>query len=329
MKIKLAILTALFVWGLILPSSSQAITSDFSVRVGQPKTPTNQNYFKLTFVALDTRNDRNITVKCFKKGPSDSGYSQFDVNKIMIPGGNTDYCDVSSGLLNSTGSYSFYVTAEASSTVITSSTVSVVYNTTGPSTPVSYSKDKINNCDYKIKFKTADDSKTIKVQLFRSETQSISIGSGSLVATLNIAPNTEGEITNSTPICGKEYFYALRSVDSSDNVSGTVGDSYTTTTTSTSETVSGAGTIAGTGAIAVSGATSAVALQEGADANTNSATGSADGAGTTSEIVVTPSPEVLGTATESDSKLYKWLFGMTAFIVGIILLKSSGKKKAK
>ncbi len=116
-----------------------AITGNtFYVRLGQPKSPTNQDSLKLTFVAGDlTENPtRSITVKCFKKGPSDGGYSQFDTDKVMIPGGNTDTCSVTSSILSTPGSYSFYVTADVpSEPTLTSSTVTVDFNTSGPETP--------------------------------------------------------------------------------------------------------------------------------------------------------------------------------------------------
>ena len=238
MKLKLIFFATLTAF--LIPVSVLAAT--FSVRIGQPKTPTNQNNFKLTFVALDTQTSgRNITVKCFKKGPSDGGYSQFDTEKILIEGGNTDYCNVTSSILNSNGTYSFYVTAEVpSEPLLTSTTVLVDYNNSSPSTPISYSKERLNDCDYKIKFKTADDGRTFRVELYRSDSLSISIDSGHLVTTQNIGPNSEGSFTNSVPTCGKEYYFAIRAVDSSDNVSGITGDSFTkviiegsTTTTGT------------------------------------------------------------------------------------------------
>jgi len=325
MKLKLAIVSALTISALSFPLTTNAVSADFSVRLGQPKSPTNQNNFKLTFVALDTQSERNITVKCFKKGPSDSSFVRFDSDKVMIPGGNTDYCDVNNGILNTSGSYSFYVTAEASSTVLTSSTVVVDYNTSGPSTPGSYSKDKINSCDYKIKLKTADDGKTVKVQLFRSDTLNIPVDAGAVVASLNIAPNTEGEIINSVPVCSKDYYYAIRSVDSADNASGTVGDRFTTTTTSNSS-LSSAGTATQTpGAIALSGANTAI---ENIDVQTEDGA-TESGNVSSQEVDSQPStPSVLG-VTSDPTPFWKnkvFYIGLAVLVLGTILLR---KKKQK
>lgn len=323
MKIKLALITILAIFGLVLPKASLAAT--FSVRLGQPKTPTNQNNFKLTFVALDTETGRNITVKCFKKGPSDGGFSQFDVDKVMIEGGNTDFCDVTNSILNANGSYSFYVTAEAGSTTLTSSTVNVSFNTSGPDTPNSYSKERLNNCDYKIKFRTANDGKTVKVQLFRSDTFNISVGASSVLTQQNIGPNLEGEFVNSVPVCGKDYYYVLRAVDSSDNASGTVGDSFTTTTT-TSTT----GTVTGSAGNTGAGTSKPVVLNGSSQVGSVLSTETSSTSGTVTEVSgdITPTPSVLG-SSEDKTGLTKLAQGLIAIIVAIFVFRFLKKPRSK
>jgi hypothetical protein len=226
MKLKLFLLSILSVVGLMLPISAQA--GALSVRLGQPKSPTNQNNFKLTFVALEIDGTDNISVGCYKKSPSDSDYVKFE-DLTLDSGGDTAYCSVDSNILSTGGTYYFKVIANG---VVASNIATVDFNTSYPGTPVSYSKEKINNCDYKIKFKTADDGRTTKVELYRSDTTSMSINSEHLISTQTISPNTEGEFVNSVPTCGKEYYFAIRAVDNSDNVSGITGDSFTTTTIS-------------------------------------------------------------------------------------------------
>jgi hypothetical protein len=318
MKLKLFLLTTLAIF--LFPVYVSAFDATFSVRLGQPKSPTNQNNFKLTFVALDTRTDRHITVKCYKKGPSDGDYSQFDIDKELIYGGNTDYCDVTSSILNANGTYSFKVVGSVTTPAgeeHTGGPVTVELNTSGPSTPVSYSKERLNDCDYKIKFKTANDGKTVKVQLFRSDTLNISVGSGSVLTQQNIGPDQEGSITNSVPVCGKDYYYVIRAVDSSDNASGTIGDSFTTTTTTTTTT-----TVTGTtGAIALSGASTQIIDVAG--------TGTGE---TGSELPVTDitlTPSVLGTETDNKKELNKWLLVLAGLLVIFFLSRFLKKKKSK
>lgn len=240
MKLKLSLLTTLCAVGLAFPLAVQAAGA-LTVRLGQPKSPTNQNSLKLTFVALEIGGTDNIAVSCYKKSPTDGDYIKFQ-DLSLIPGGNTDYCSVDNNILNTAGTYSFKVIANG---IKESNIVSVDYNAYGPGNPVSYSKEKLNSCDYKIKFKTANDGRTTKVELYRSDTTSISINFDHLITSQAIGPDTEGEFTNSVPTCGKEYYYAIRAVDNHDNASGILGDSFTTTTitgstTSTTNTVHGA-----------------------------------------------------------------------------------------
>ena len=320
MKNRLLLITALIGAALVLlPSPTYA---SVSVELFKPKSPTNQNTLKLSFVALDTE-DNDVTVKCFKKSPGEAVPTQFDTDKVLTDGGNSGYCDVTSSIINNSGTYFFYVTAFNGTETKTSPTVSVDYNTSGPGTPDSYSKEKINSCDYRIKFKTADDGgKTVKVELFRSDTKTISIDSGGRVVTLSIGSNQEGQIVNSVPDCQKEYFYVLRAVDASDNVSGIVGDGYTKVITETSTTTATQTTTTTPGALL---STSSQVTQPG-DVTTpgSDSEDEATADGTPEEITVSPSPEVLGSQT-STSKLYKWLIIPLLLIAGYFIMRSYKK----
>ncbi len=278
----------------------------------------------MTGTSLDRPNaTRNITVKCYKKSPSDSDFVQFDTDQILIPGGNVYSCSVNNSILNSDGVYSFKTTAsvtEPSFEQLTSVIVNYDFNTSGPSTPVSYSKERLNSCDYKIKFKTANDGKTVKVQLFRSDNFNISVGSGSVLTQQNIGPDQEGSITNSVPVCGKDYYYVIRAVDSSDNASGTIGDSFTTTTTVTTTTTGTTGQ-SGTGAIALSGASTQIIDVTGAGTDE-----------TGSELPVTDitvTPSVLGTETDNKKELNKWLLALAGLFAIFFLSRFLKKKKSK
>lgn len=324
MKLKIFLLTALTL--LAIPSRVHA--ASFSLRVGQPKTPTNQSQVSLTFSALDTQDNRNITVQCFVTPPGGSE-SLFQTVVLTKINGDSESCSTS---FSNSGTYSFRIVGSVSTPDPGESitkTLTVDYNTSGPSTPVSYSKEKLNSCDYKIRFKTADDGKTVKVQLFRSDTLNISVGSSAVISGMNIAPNTEGEIINSVPTCGKDYYYVLRAVDNSDNVSGVIGDSFTTTTIvgSTSTQQTGTNNL---GAIPVNGVNTQV--NNPADSNnpnSDNTTGNASGSANTQDVSVTPSPSVLGTSTDSKKTFYKWLLALTATLVCYLIFTSLKKSKAK
>ena len=228
-----------------------------SVRLQQPGSPTNQDTFNITFVALDTDSTKAITVQCFKNGPSDGAvFTAFGSAITLSAGGNTNVCQVNSGVMNEgNGTYKFYVTATGGSTdpVSTQATpVSVDFNNSTPGTPVNYNKTKPDDCTYKISFRSANDSgKTVKVVLYRSTDTNFSVDSSHQVNTLSIGSDTDGSMTNNvSPNCSTEYFYVLRAFDVYGNGSGVVGDSNVTTTIVNPTTTTSGGA---QGAIPVSG----------------------------------------------------------------------------
>lgn len=266
-----------------------AAADSLSVQIEQPKSPTNQNSFDITFVAMDIQG-RAITAKCFKKSPSDAGFSQFGSDISLTAGGNSGSCSVTSSVLSGDGTYNFYVSTAAGSDSVDSSTVSVTYNGSGPSTPVSYSKEQ-SSCNYTIKFKTADDGKTSKVKIYRSDQKSFTADSGTEVGTVNIGPNLEGSFTNVAPDCSKTYYFAIRAFDDAGNGSGVIGDSFTTKVTTT---VAASPTASGVSAIPVtqSQVTGGSVLGETSETTGEEILGEATPA---AQAEVSPSPEVQAT----------------------------------
>ncbi len=208
-----------------------AAVPTLSVRLEQPKSPTGNNTFPITFVALSTDSDQ-VTVKCFKKGPSDGVFSQFGSTISLAVGGDTGKCEVNSSVVNQKGTYQFYANGNNGTENISSSIVSVDYDNEGPGTPTNYSKDKILSCQYKIKFRTSDDGgKTTKVELYRSDNTSFTADSGTRVDTRSMGSNTDAEFVNGIPDCNKTYYYVLRAFDNAGNGSGIIGDSNVTVVT--------------------------------------------------------------------------------------------------
>lgn len=212
--------------------------SALSIRLEQPKTPTNLREFDMVFVALDLTG-RDITVTCWKDGPSDADYVQFGSPQLIEDGGNTGACPVTSSIIDQKGEYLFKVVATAENDEA-KDTATVVYNNEGPGDPTGYSKERTNVCDYKIKFHSADDGgKTIKVEIYRSENTAFTADSGSRVDTIMIGSNTDGQSITTPPDCNKQYYFGVRAFDNAGNGSNVVGDSvvkFTTTTTTTTGT---------------------------------------------------------------------------------------------
>ena len=284
-----------------------------SVRLEQPKSPTNQNNFNLVFVALNTDNSP-ITVKCFKEAPGEASFSQFGSDITLSDGGNTDNCPVDSSVVSTNGTYAFYVTANGTP----SSTVTVDYNTSGPGTPSNYSKDHPTSCQYKISFRTADDGgKTSKVELYRSVNTSFNADSGTRVQSMGIGSNTDSSFTDNVPDCNQTYYYAIRAFDSAGNGSGLVGDSETQTTVinPTGTPSNGSGSTSNTSANSSAGSS-----QTSGGAIPVVTSGVTPGEPTSTEPSAAPTAEekgVLGAKTSPMDNLVKY-GGWGIIIVGLL-----------
>lgn len=312
----------------VLAGTVYAAVPVLSIRLQQPKTPTNISDLKIAVVTLDrSEEERNITVKCYKKGPSDGDFDQFGSDMVLIPGGNSVTCDTNSSIMNTNGTYEFYAKALAGGDEANSPIVSVEYNTSGPGTPVNYGKTRVNVCDYKISFRTADDAgKTVKVEVYRSENTSFDLNNGSRVDTIMIGSSTDGQSITTPPECSKEYYFAVRAFDSYGNGSGAVGDSViktTTTTTTTSSTTGGTSGVSGTSGGALASGSSGNVLGRQTDVNegSDSAEGEVKGDATPS---ATPTADVV----ESEEKpSYGKTIAIVAGIIVFVILAYLFRKK--
>lgn len=207
---------------LLLILKTQAYADNvLMIRLEEPKSPTNDQDFPITFVVLDTQGGRNIHVICEEQYEGE-GFNQFYATDLL--GGNTGTCQINSGIVDKKGNYTVRVTATAGSNNSTAAT-SFYYTNESPETPRDYSKNKIGECTYEIKFKTADDNgRTNKVEVYRSTETSFKADNGSRVAEISIGSNTEKTITNDVPDCKKTYYYAVRAFGNAGNGSGIVGD---------------------------------------------------------------------------------------------------------
>ncbi|HKM19976.1 MAG TPA: VWA domain-containing protein [Candidatus Dojkabacteria bacterium] len=226
-KLNYALLTGLMAVSfvtLLTPNRVLAEDSDIKVRIMQPATPTNKSSFNVGFVALDLKNNP-ITVECYKDA----------VLFETLPNVNTGNCPAK---VDASGTYTFYVIAKSTSGEQKSADVTVVVDLEKPSPVIDYSK-----AGNVLKFKTANDGKTKKVEIHRSTTPKYTANESTRIHTMDVLPNTEYSWTDTTAETGKTYYYALRTVDAVGNVSTIVSDPEvkivppTTTGTGTTATV--------------------------------------------------------------------------------------------
>jgi len=243
MRKYLIIFTALLLW-FAYTSQAWAVTN-LSIRIENPKSPSNQTGYNINFVALDNLG-RVVSVDCLVQKPGEGSFNNFASGVVLPAGGGTGNCSTA-GVFNQAGSYNFKVVAHAGADTL-EDTATVDYNFGGPDTPTDYRKDKSSSCQYKINFHTANDSgRTVKVEIYRSENLSFTADSGTRVGEVGIGSNADGSFTDSIPDCNKTYYYAIRAFDNAGNGSGVIGDSQTTIITASPSPVSGAIPVGGTG----------------------------------------------------------------------------------
>jgi hypothetical protein len=239
-------------------------------------------------------------VQCYKKAPSDGGFSTLGSIIAVSPNGgnNTANCDATS-IFGNNGTYQFYATATAGADSVTTDTVSVDYETSGPGTPTNYNKTQSGSCSFQITFHTANDSgKTVKVIIFRDDATSFNLDSGTMIGTVNIGSNVDGSFTNTPPDCSKTYYYELRAFDSYGNGSGIVGDTINVITTVSGASGPSSGALQG--AIPAGTAGNVLVQATGPTGGATGTSGSVIGESTPAAQVVPyvpPSPSLVSTRT--------------------------------
>jgi hypothetical protein len=275
----LSFLTTIFASFVVLTTSVFAADT-LSLQVNQPKSPTNQRAFYLSFVSLDI-SGRTISVECAKKGPGEGGFTPVGPAVSLPAGGGSGSCYIPENQVNTAGNYEYRVTAAAGGDS-KSAVVVLTYSNNNPSAPSDYRKEELNDCDYRISFRTGDG--TDRIEVYRSDSTSFSADSGTRVAGLNIGSNQNGQITNSVPNCQKTYYFAIRAFNSAGNASDIVGDREIYTVIVNPTTVIQHGPIPVT-----TGTVKPQVLGEETDT------------GTISGETLGPTPEVAGTADASGS----------------------------
>lgn len=235
-------LVVILAFALSIFVTSQVNASDISVRLSEPKTPTKNSDFKLVFTVLDlTDSDSPISARCYYKDSLAGAWTQFDSDKAISAGGNTDSCQVNSSVVKENNkTYYFKVMATngaASDDSELQGLVSVTFDDRDPSVPTNYKKEKIGSCQYKISFKTADDGMTTRVEVYRSDSTTMSLDGSTRVGDVTVSTNTDGSFTETVPDCNKTYYYVIRAFNVAGNASGPIGDSVTITTSTTSTQV--------------------------------------------------------------------------------------------
>ncbi len=210
--------------------------------------------------------------------------------------GETSWVETSGTEIGSEGKYYFKIVASSEGETIEDETSTMV-DWTAPGGPGEYSKERINSNTYRLKWRTPNNDDFSRVLVYRSKEQNFNADSGTLVVEVGGAKDTLVTWENTGLEIGKDYFYALRSVDKAGNASGLAGDGGTISYVEVSPTP----------APGVAGAGEMVALPKEEEGEI---LGGATEAPTPTEAPAAPS--VLGGVTEAASR-----FGTGAILAGL------------
>lgn len=214
----MSIVRGIIVAWLIFLGLGTQVQAQLVVRLNQPTSPTRASQLELGYTALTTSGEQ-ITASCLVRMPGQDSYTTFATSQLKV-GGNSGVCNYP---LTNQGEYFFQVRTVTASATTTSNTVSVVYQTNNPDRIENFSQSRADGCGYHIKFKTPGDNRVTKIEIYRSDKREFSTGEANKVHERAVTTNQEVEFTDTTAECGKDFYYAVRTLDGAGNASDLVG----------------------------------------------------------------------------------------------------------
>ncbi len=301
------------------------------VRIDEPEANIN-GAFRIGFVAMDT-DKNNVIVECWKKGPKDLNFTKFqEIN--LIAGGSSGECTVDTGKLTDEGEYSFKISLNG----IESDVVKTSFKGIKPGEPKYIEKKKEYSCSNELEVKTANDGRTVYVEIYRAKSKTVTVNNSSKIKTITVGPNQKIRFNDdlSGVGCKGNYYYATRAFDDHGNYSPVREEKYevkvtkkvkVTKATSTEITPTIGTTTAG-GGIAVASETSGTTVEQ-QQSSEQQAKEETDKASEENGIQANEEgPRVLGASTSSRfvGTLKDWRFWLGAIIL-ILLGRAIYRKK--
>lgn len=243
----------------ILPSAyAQTESSDTtppSVSIVKLPPYKNTNSFEISYTALDASQDglKDVVLRFRREGGSWQDLATYTSTAAKF-------------LLNSShiiqdDRYYFQAYACDHAGNCASDETSTIVDRELPPAPESFQKAWKDEYAYILKWHNPSSTQSYKVYIYRYHEPVFIAQDASLIAVLDVTPNTDIEWQNSHPE-PKPYYYAIRNVDPAGNTSGLVSDPETTATTTTSSSQSAPEGTPVTGSESFSG-TKLVAAQSG------------------------------------------------------------------
>ena len=216
----------------ILPSAyAQTESSDTtppSVSIVKLPPYKNTNSFEISYTALDASQDglKDVVLRFRREGGSWQDLATYTSTAAKF-------------LLNSShiiqdDRYYFQAYACDHAGNCASDETSTIVDRELPPAPESFQKAWKDEYAYILKWHNPSSTQSYKVYIYRYHEPVFIAQDASLIAVLDVTPNTDIEWQNSHPE-PKPYYYAIRNVDPAGNTSGLVSDPETTATTTSSQ----------------------------------------------------------------------------------------------
>lgn len=217
---------------------NEAWAANLEVRISGLPEYENTTAFKLSYSALQI-DGKPISAQFYYQKEGDVWKSLGGALSGETGSVSTDWT-----YIGSEGKYNFKVIAESNGESVESQTQTTI-NWNAPSAPRDYSKERVNDNTYRLKWKTPIDDDFQSVIVYRSKEQNFTADSGTEVVRVGGGKDTNITWEDTGLEINRDYYYALRTLDFAGNASYLAGDGGTVTTIVTypTGTTQGAGSV--------------------------------------------------------------------------------------
>lgn len=208
------------------------MASDLTVKMTKLPDYVNYTNIKLSYTALQVTNQPVQAQFSYREKDGTWRTVGSAIN------GSSGSVETDSSQINKETTYEFKVVTTSNGET-SEDQATTIFDLTPPAPPSDYGKERINPTTYRLTWKNPDNDDFSAVYVYRSDTQNFTADKGTLVAQMAGAKDAKVVWENGSVESGKDYYYALRSVDKAGNFSNLIGDggSITTIKTTPSPTV--------------------------------------------------------------------------------------------
>lgn len=199
--------------------SSKFVLASLNISLSDLPSFVNTTNIKLYYTYLNTSgNPATVNLYIQKDGKD---YRQIiERDKTSVSG----YFELKgSDFYDGEGKYNFSATATFGADSITDTT-STNLDTSAPSAPTEYSKERLNPTTYKLSWKNSFDEDFEKVYLYRSKETSFNADSSTKIGEAGGSKNEKMTFNDGSVQADVTYYYALRAIDHAGNISGITTD---------------------------------------------------------------------------------------------------------